>query len=362
MTGAAVGGFASLVGQEAAVRALRSAAANPVHAYLLVGPPGSGKLAAALGFAELLLCPNGGEDGCSTCQRVGRGVHPDLIVLDREGPAITIDQAREVTRLAVMGPVEGARKVIVIPDLHLAREAGPALLKTIEEPPASTVFVALAEFVPPELVTIASRCSMVELRPLPDEEISAALVSDGVPEDRARLLAELAQGRLDRARLLANDPEALARQEAWASVPARLDGTGYTAAVVARQLLSLLERSAAPLLERQEAELSELASQQAAAVSVPGRHTKSRFSGRGKTKDLEDRHRREQRRQRVDELRAGLGVLARAYRDRAASGALAPGQAAGAVALVDKLSADLVYNPGELLALEALLVRLGRLG
>jgi len=355
-------GLADLVGQEAAVRALRSAAVNPVHAYLLVGPPGTGKLAAAYGFAGLLLCPNGGEDGCDTCRRVESGVHPDLIVLDREGPAITIAQAREVTRLAAMGPVEGARKVIVIPDLHLAREAAPALLKTIEEPPASTVFVALAEFVPPELVTIASRCAKVELRPLRDEEIIAALVGDGVPEDHARSLAELSQGRLDRARLLANDPEALGRQQTWASVPARLDGTGYTAALVAKELLALLERSAAQVLARQEAELGEMAAQEAAAVSAPGKRAKSRFTGRTRTKDVEDRHRREQRRQRSEELRAGLGVLARAYRDRAVSGALAAGPAAEAVALVDGLSADLTYNPGEFLALEALLVRLGRLG
>ena len=90
-------GLAGLVGQAAAVKALRAAAARPVHAYLLVGPPGTGKLAAAKAFAAMLLCPNGGDGSCDTCRRVAEGTHPDLTVVEREGAALSIDQAREVT-------------------------------------------------------------------------------------------------------------------------------------------------------------------------------------------------------------------------------------------------------------------------
>ena len=86
-------GLAGLVGQDVAVRALRAAAAKPVHAYLFVGPPGSGKLAAAREFAAMLLCPNGGEDGCDTCRRVRDGAHPDVAFFEREGAAMSIDQA-----------------------------------------------------------------------------------------------------------------------------------------------------------------------------------------------------------------------------------------------------------------------------
>ena len=80
--------------------ALRAAAGKPVHAYMFVGPPGTGKMQAAVAFAAMLLCPNGGEDACETCRRVFEGTHPDLVVVEREGAFVSIGQAQEVTRLA----------------------------------------------------------------------------------------------------------------------------------------------------------------------------------------------------------------------------------------------------------------------
>lgn len=376
-------GFAGLVGQDAAVRTLEAAAARPVHAYLFVGPPGSGKLTAAMVFAAMLLCPDrpdrtvrpsggSGENGvaeggldndghrCETCRRVLEGVHPDVFVLEREGAFLSIDQAREVTRIAARSSLEGGRSVVILPDLHLASEAVPALLKTIEEPPGDTVFIGLAEFVPPELETIASRSARVDFRPLSDAEIAAVLRAEGVPPERASALARLAGGRLDRARLLASDPEAEARRGSWEAVPSRLDGTGATVAELAEDLVELLKRSASPLSERQQAEVAELAQRHAReSATLPGRAAQT--MARAGSREMEERHRREQRRQRTDELRTGLAALAGAYRDRALSGALAPARAAEAVALIDGLSADLAYNPGEVLAVQALLLRLDRL-
>ena len=357
--GIAKTGLAGLVGQDAAASALRAAAARPVHAYLFVGPPGAGKLTAAMAFAAMLLCPRGGDDGCDTCRRVLEGLHPDVFVLEREGAALSIEQAREVTRIAARSSLEGGRSVVILPDLHLAREAVPALLKTIEEPPGSTVFIGLAEFVPPELETVASRSARVDFRPLGDAEIADVLVSGGVPADRAAVLARLAGGRLDRARLLATDPEAEGRRRSWEQVPARLDGTGATVAQLAEELVDLLKRSAAPLSRRQDAEAAELADRHARqSATLPGRAAQSLARAGGR--EMEERHRREQRRQRTDELRTGLAALAGAYRDRAVAGTMAPVRAAEAVALIDGLASDLEFNPGELLAVQALLVRLDR--
>jgi DNA polymerase-3 subunit delta' len=364
--------YRDVVGQERALAALTAASYRPVHAYLFVGPPGAGKSEAARGFAASLLCPSKPPDGtCDVCRRVLAGIHPDVVEVEREGASINIDTAREVTRIAATSPVEGERKIVVLHDFHLVRESGPALLKTVEEPPATTVFLILADYVPPELVTIASRCIRVDFEALSPAQVAEALVSSGVPPERARQLAEVSGGRLDRARLLAADDGFDARRQAWLSIPARLDGAGATAAAIADELVELLDASVAPLSARHAAEREALEERnaKAAAVSRSG-GGRSRGSGRAAKallttglKELEERQRREARRQRTDELRAGLAALAGAYRERLVLTAGTPASrvAIEAVDAIDQLAEDLQYNPGELLALQALLVKLGRI-
>jgi DNA polymerase-3 subunit delta' len=289
------------------------------------------------------------------------GVHPDLVTIDREGPSITIDMAREIGRAAARSPVEGERKVLVLNDFHLVREAGPALLKTIEEPPPSAVFVITAEFLPPELVTIASRCVQIDFRPLPLAAVASVLEASGVEATLAQELAAAADGRLDRASLLAHDPEFMVRRKAWRAVPGRLDGTGGTATTIAAELVALLERSVAPLRERHAAEVAELEARMARANEVTGRGAGRRAPKTG-AKELEERHKRELRRQRTDELKAGLAALAGVYRDRLAAGgpAAAATDNVESTRVIQDLFANLAYNPNELLQLQALFVRLGR--
>jgi DNA polymerase-3 subunit delta' len=371
------------VGQERAISQLLAAAARPVHAYLLVGPAGTGKRGCATGFAAALLCPHtastGTPDGtCDVCRRVLARVHPDVVRVEREGAFISIDTAREVSRIAATSPVEGERKVVVLEDFHLVRDTGPALLKTIEEPPPATIFVILAEYIPPDLVTIASRCVQVELTPLSHDQVASALESLGAEREAADRVAAAAGGSLDRARLLVADEGFEARRRAWADVPTRLDGTGATAAAVADELVALLESSVGPLRSRQAVEASALAehNRRAAEVVASGPSSGGR-RGRGRaaagvrrappggsgTKELEEHHRREQRRQRTDELRYGLATLAGAYRDRMASAPDARRRAAAIEAIdqVDRTARSLEFNPGELLTLQALLARLGRI-
>ena len=96
--------------------------------------------------------------------------------------------------------------MIVLVDFHLVREAAPILLKSIEEPAAGTVFIVLAEEVTPELVTIASRCLVVEFSAVPRAAIVDRLVGEGVEPAVAETAADGSGGSLDRARLLAHDP------------------------------------------------------------------------------------------------------------------------------------------------------------
>jgi DNA polymerase-3 subunit delta' len=361
--------FDEVIGQTRAVAALRAAASRPVHAYLLLGPAGTGKAAAAVSFGAALLCPTAGEhpDGhlCDTCRRSVQGLHPDVVHVEREGASIGIGAAREVIRSAFLSPVEGGRKIMLLYDFHLVRDTGPALLKTLEEPPATTVFVVLAEYLPPELVTIASRCVRVDFEPLSSAQIADALVDTGIAREQARILAEASGGRFERARLLATDPRFEARRQAWLSIPSRLDGTGATAAAIADELVGLMDESVAPLRARQNTEMQALTERNArnAEVVATGRGAK----GKGRAakaalnagvSDLEERHRREQRRQRTDELRAGLATLASAYRDRLPTRHRA--HAIEAIGCIDRTVKSLEFNPGEVLALQALLARLGR--
>ena len=341
--------FDAVIGQEQAVTKLREAIAAPVHAYLLAGPPGSGKREAARAFAAALLCRQGGDGTCRDCRLALAGEHPDVREVERAAAAISMEQAREITTLASRTPVEGDRKVLILHEFHLLRdEAAAALLKTIEEPPASTVFVILADDVPPELITIASRCSRIDFRPVPRDLVVAALVDSGVEPDAAALAADAAAGNLDRARLLAHDPGLAARRDAFHRLPGRLDGNGTTVVAATDELLGLIDGAAQPLKERHAVEVVE-----------PDRRSAHVGERRGDRKDMEDRHKRELRRHRTDELKAGLVSLASAYRDRLADGTLHdPASGVTAVRTVHEAIEALDRNPNERLLLEALLLRL----
>jgi len=344
--------WGEVVGQDTAVARLRAAVRTPVHAYLLVGPQGSGTRAAARAFAADLLTAGLDDDEGERGRRlVASEVHPALTVVERDGASIDADQARDVVRRAGLAPAEGELQVIVLVDFHLVREAAPILLKSIEEPPSSTVFLVLSEELPPELATIASRCVRIDFDAVPEAAIRERLVAEGADEDAARDAAEGAGGSLDRARLLVRDPGASLRRTAWYSVPDRLDGTGARACELVDELLASAEEVAVPLSERQDAETAEF--EERAEAAGGGRV--------GDRKRLEARHKREQRRVRTDELRSGLAALVARYRDEVARG----GSAADFLVAADGVQAvcdGLVFNPNEPLQLRALFVSLPRPG
>ena len=336
-----------LVGQEQAAGRLSAAAATPVHAYLFAGPPGSGKRDAARAFAAALLCPNGGDGTCEVCDRVLRGVHPDVVVVERSGPYITVDQAREIVRLAMRSPNEGHRKVLVLTDFHLVKEAAPTLLKVIEEPPESTVFVVLADHVPVELETIASRCVRIDFRAIGRDQLVETLVGEGVDRAAAEEAADVAGGRLDRARLLASDPDLAARRQAWRGVPRRLDGSGAAVAQVAAELAQLISTAGVePLHAKHVAELEAL------------EERATRYGDRVNRKQVDEQHRRELRRLRMDELRFGLATLQQDYRDALVDGSGPTGECLNAVDSIVEAAEALERNPNETLLLQALLLRL----
>jgi len=347
-----------IVGQPRATRILRASVPAPVHAYLFVGPPGSGKREAAMAFAAALCCPNGGCGQCVACREALAGRHPDVVVVERAGQWISVEQARDVTRLSLRSPRAAKYQVLVLVDLHLVEQAGPALLKTIEEPPDTTVVIVLADYVPSELVTIASRCLTVEFDPLGESDIVAVLSREEVDLPAAEAVAQVARGRLDRARLLAKDEGFSVRMERWRQIPARLDGTGATVALLAGELVEAAAEPADVVKRVHADELAQLAelAKRAGEREIPGQAV------------IAARHRREERRARTDDLRAGLATLAATYRLRL-DDAGAPGGPNGpapsavsvplrAVELVNEAAERLTRNPNETLLLEWLLLRL----
>jgi DNA polymerase-3 subunit delta' len=342
--------WGDVVGQQGAVAELRAAVAAPVHAYLLVGPRGSGKRALARAFAAALLSHDRQGDDVERHARLALAeAHPDLTVVERKGASISVDQADEIIATASRASVEGGPKVLVLDEFHLVTVAGPKLLKSIEEPPPGTVFVVLAEQVTHDLVTIASRCVQIDLGAVPDDAIAARLVAEGIDPARAQEAAVAAVGDLRRARVLAADERVALRRRAWEGVPDRLDGSGARAVEVADELLAMIGDAMAPLGEVQAAEVAELEER----VKATG----ERGSGR---RELTERHKREERRYRTDEVRAGLTELARRYRDQLVTSAR-PSAAVAAIAAISSLAEELVRNPNERLQLAALFVRLGRL-
>ncbi|MEM8924178.1 MAG: hypothetical protein AAGD35_11820 [Actinomycetota bacterium] len=345
--------WADVVGQRSSLDRLEQAAVAPVHAYLFLGTRGSGSYPAALGFAGLLLSPaepaemtaSGGDERHERAVRLAtEGVHPDLMVVEPEGAALRVSEAEQIIRAGLRSPVEGGRKVIVVRGIDAIEEAAIGkLLKVIEEPPPSTVFVLLAEEVPPELVTIASRCVNVDFGPLSITQMQAALETRGVDAERALSAATAAGGDMGRASLLAADESLAARAELWRQVPERLDGRGNTVFELVNELRAAMDDAHGALQERQATEL--------AALEERVEQMGERGSGRS---DLVARHKREVRRQRFDELRFGMATMARVFRDRLVA---APDPAADeALARIQQATEDLIRNPNEPLLLQSLLL------
>ena len=337
-----------VVGQPRAVDQLTRATAAPVHAYLFVGPPGSTKDEAAKAFAALLL--TGHDDPESRDARLAlAGEHPDIREVERAGARISKEQVTEIIRSASLAPIESSRKVMLLHEFHLLEAEGAArLLKTIEEPPASTVFIVLADQVPPELITVASRCVRIEFSSIAEGTIRDVLIAEGSNAETATQASIAAGGNLTRARVLATDTGLVARREAFATIPQRLDGTGTNVVALVTELNTLIEAAAAPMAARQAEEATALE----ARVTAVG----ERGSGR---KQLEERHKRELRRHRIDELRSGLSVMAGTYRDALVGQQLPrPEAAVHAVQRIHVALESLDRNPNETLLLQALLLDL----
>jgi DNA polymerase-3 subunit delta' len=291
--------FDGVVGHGAVVGLLRRDVASPAHAYLFVGPHGVGKATVARRFAAGIIC---GDDGhCHS--RVLRGFHPDVVLVEPDGrAAITVEQARNTVALANLAPVEGRRKVFVLEEGGAMNdEAANALLKTLEEPTASTIFIVIAESEDDLPETVASRCRTVVFGRVPEADVASGLRRLGVDEERAEQAARISGGRPGLAISLATRADVAEFRNVWLSVPLRLSehpGDSY-------KLADDVMLAADPLL----AALKERQVEEAAALDAEG----------GLSKAVEQRQARELKRATTALHVSGLEILVGFYRDVAAA-------------------------------------------
>jgi DNA polymerase-3 subunit delta' len=302
--------FDALVGQERAVSALRHHVRHPVHAYLFSGPAGSNVDDAVTAFAAALQCGDFGCGRCESCRKVLGHVDPDVHVATRAGVSWRVDELREIDRVSRRRPLGVGYHVMVVPEVELtvtgAAPSAPALLKSLEEPPARTVFVLTAQEVPDALDTIVSRCVEIKFQAMSDANLEEVLRREGASPDVAATAARSARGNLARARVLMRDPGLGQRLATWRAVPERLNGTAAVAMQIATEIAGAIDAAMAPLETMHAEELTR-------------RTTESREVGQrslANRKEIEAQFKREQRRFRLEELRFGLSVVSGAYRDR----------------------------------------------
>src|SRR6476646_2210570 len=237
--------FTDVVGQERAVETLRRASERPSHAYLLVGPRGSGVEAAARDFAALLIGVGDDERGLRLVQR---GVHPDVVEFAPGGPSYRVKEDVRDTILpeAARAPIEAERRVLILFEAERLRgnqnESANAMLKTIEEPPPLTIVLLVTAVADDLLPTIRSRCQRIDFDPVADDVLVGALERDGTPSEIASTAAALAGGQLARARALVGSLGPL--RAAFAAAPTRVDGTGATAFGLAEELGAAVDQAA----------------------------------------------------------------------------------------------------------------------
>jgi DNA polymerase III subunit delta' len=199
--------FSTLIGNPRIKQLLQRAVSDGriSQGLIFAGPRGVGKHQFALALAQAINCerPLEGDacGNCATCRKFAAREFTDVKTIEPDGQFIKIEQTREMAREAYFRPYEGRRRVYILNDAErLKEQAANSILKTLEEPPETSLLILITAKPYALLETIRSRCQMMNFAPLATAELEAHLQANYKrPADETRLLARLARGSLGRA-------------------------------------------------------------------------------------------------------------------------------------------------------------------
>lgn len=312
-----------LIGQEEPVEQLRASAeraakvvagqdvSGVAHAWLFTGPPGSGRSNAARAYAAALQCEEQGCGTCPSCRTVLAGSHPDVIVTATEASVVTVKEARSLIQVAQRHPSLGRWRVMLVEDFDRFGDSGSnVLLKSIEDPPARTVWLLCAPSPEDVLVTIRSRCRPVRLRLPGVQTVADLLVRRGADPTMAGFAARAAQSHIGRAQRLVRDEGARNRRKEVLEIAFTVRAVG-DAVLHAGQLIEVANEEAAAATTDRDV------SERAALLRALGYEGESRLPPpiRAQVKALEADHKKRAIRYKRDVIDRALQDLLSVYRD-----------------------------------------------
>lgn len=253
--------WADVWGQDAAVDTLRHAASDPSalsHAWLITGPPGSGRSTLAHAFAAALVADHPEDE--AAMRQVLAGTHPDVTALRTDKVIITIAEARALVERSYFAPSAGRYRVIVVEDAdRMVERTSNVLLKALEEPPEQTVWILCAPSEADLLPTIRSRVRSLRLRE-PDVADVARLITlrTGVDHAIAEQAARHAQRHIGMAQRLATDEAARRRRDETLRSVLGVRGVSDAVEVAGRIIQAATDDAKALTAERDAAERASL--------------------------------------------------------------------------------------------------------
>lgn len=175
--------FKNILGQEHVIQNLQKVLKKGClpHSYIFLGMQGVGKTFTAKELAKSLNCKESDTDSCGkcvNCKRISIGTSPDVhwISLESDKKFIGINDIKELQYASSLKPVESNYKIFIIQNAdRLSEEASNCLLKTLEEPPLSTLIILITNSLDFLLETIVSRCQIIKFLNLPKDTIKTFL-------------------------------------------------------------------------------------------------------------------------------------------------------------------------------------------